>query len=332
MDEFRNIIGNHQIKELFLRSVQTEKIPHAFILSGEDGMGKMMLARAFVKLLLCEQRNGQEPCGVCHSCRQFDSGNHPDVLYLSHEKPGLIGVDDVRVGLNRDIVIKPYSSKYKVYIIDEAEKMTVQAQNALLKTLEEPPEYAVILLLTTNGANFLQTILSRCVVLNLKQAPEDEVRQFLKDRGVAGQDLEAILKLAKGNIGKALKMAESDDFSAMLHEIMQLMESIHQMNFEELLASVERLSEYKLGIHDCLDFIRMWYRDVLLFKVTNDLNVLVFQESYRAIREVASRSSFEGIEKVMQAIDTAGRRLDANVNFELTMELLLLAIKDSCQA
>ena len=118
----------------------------------------------------------------------------------------------------------------------------------------------------------------------------------------------------------------------MMHGIMSLMESVHQMNFEELLKAVEKLSEYKFGIDDCLAFIRMWYRDVLFFKATNDLNALAFQDSYRAIREIASHSTFEGIEKVMEAIDTAERRLDANVNFELTMELLLLAIKDNCQA
>lgn len=329
MDAFRDIIGNNQIKELFLRSVKSGKIPHAFVLSGEDGMGKMMLARAFAKRLLCENPAGDDPCGNCHSCRQFESGNHPDVIFLTHEKPGLIGVDDIRFGLNQDIVIKPYSSRYKIYIIDEAEKMTVQAQNALLKTLEEPPEYAVILLLTTNGANFLPTILSRCVVLNLKQVPEEEIRTVLTGRGVSADKLEPILKLCRGNVGRALKMADSEDFAAMMHEVMTWMETIHKMSIEELLAAVGRLAEYKLEIEDCLDFIRMWYRDVLLFKVTNDLNVLVFQESYRAIREVASHSSFEGIEEVMQAIDTAGRRLDANVNFELTMELLLLAIRDS---
>ena len=95
------------------------------------------------------------------------------------------------------------------------------------------------------------------------------------------------------------------------------------------MAAVGRLSEHRLNIRECLDFIRLWYRDVLLFKVTNDINVLVFQESFRDIREVAQKSSFEGIENIMQAIDTATRRLEANVNFELTMELLLMAVRDN---
>ena len=329
MDEFREIIGNDLIKDLFLRAVRTSHVSHGYILSGEDGMGKKMIARSFAKLLLCEDpEKGDTPCGKCHSCLQFASGNHPDVIYLKHEKPNVIGVDDIR-NLNEDIIIKPYSSAYKIYIVDEAETMTVAAQNALLKTLEEPPIYAVILLLTTNGANFLQTILSRCVILNLKQIPEEEVERVLREQGIPEKRIQPILKLSRGNIGKAKKMAESDDFSELLHEIMNLMQSIHRMTFEELMAAVGRLSEHRLNIRECLDFIRLWYRDVLLFKVTNDINVLVFQESFRDIREVAQKSSFEGIENIMQAIDTATRRLEANVNFELTMELLLMAVRDN---
>ena len=329
MDEFREIIGNDLIKDLFLRAVRTSHVSHGYILSGEDGMGKKMIARSFAKLLLCEDpEKGDTPCGKCHSCLQFASGNHPDVIYLKHEKPNVIGVDDIR-NLNEDIIIKPYSSAYKIYIVDEAETMTVAAQNALLKTLEEPPIYAVILLLTTNGANFLQTILSRCVILNLKQIPEEEVERVLREQGIPEKRIQPILKLCRGNIGKAKKMAESDDFSELLHEIMNLMQSIHRMTFEELMAAVSRLSEHRLNIRECLDFIRLWYRDVLLFKVTNDINVLVFQESFRDIREVAQKSSFEGIENIMQAIDTATRRLEANVNFELTMELLLMAVRDN---
>lgn len=114
----------------------------------------------------------------CHSCKQAAGKNQPDIIYVSHEKPNTISVDDIRTQLNNDIVIKPYSSKHKIYIVDEAEKMNQQAQNALLKTIEEPPAYAVILLLTTNAESFLPTILSRCVTLNLKAVPDEKIKNF----------------------------------------------------------------------------------------------------------------------------------------------------------
>ena len=127
---------------------------HAYILAGEAGMGRKSLAHAFALTLLCEKGKSQ-PCMECHACKQVLSGNHPDLIHVTHEKAGSIGVDDIREQVNDTIMIRPYSSYYKIYIVDEAEKMTIQAQNALLKTIEEPPSYAVILLLTTNSDGFL---------------------------------------------------------------------------------------------------------------------------------------------------------------------------------
>ena len=135
---FKDILGHEQIKEHFKNAVETGKVSHAYILSGEAGMGRKSLANAFALSLLCE-KGKPEPCMQCHACRQVLSGNHPDLIYVTHEKPASIGVDEIREQINNTIMIRPYSSYYKIYIVDEAEKMTVQAQNALLKTIEEPP-------------------------------------------------------------------------------------------------------------------------------------------------------------------------------------------------
>ena len=129
---FEEILGNEMVKDHFKKAIQNHKISHAYILTGEAGMGRKSIANAFAMTLLCE-KGGSEPCMMCHSCKQVMSGNHPDLIYVTHEKPGSIGVDDVREQINDTIMIRPYSSYYKIYIVDEAEKMTVQAQNALLK-------------------------------------------------------------------------------------------------------------------------------------------------------------------------------------------------------
>ena len=174
MPGFQDILGHETIKEHFKKAIAVHKVSHAYILAGEAGMGRKSLANAFALTLLCEK--GQtEPCLECHACKQVLSGNHPDLIYVTHEKPASIGVDDIREQINDTIQIRPYSANYKIYIVDEAEKMTVQAQNALLKTIEEPPAYAVILLLTTNPDGFLPTILSRCVQLKLKPLPDSMI-------------------------------------------------------------------------------------------------------------------------------------------------------------
>ena len=137
MLEFKDILGHEQIKEHFQNAAATGKVSHAYILSGEEGMGKKTLANAFAMTLLCEE-GGREPCMQCHACKQVLSGNHPDLIYVTHEKPASMGVDDIREQINDTIMVRPYSSQYKIYIVDEAQKMTVQAQNALLKTIEVP--------------------------------------------------------------------------------------------------------------------------------------------------------------------------------------------------
>lgn len=187
MTGFGDIIGHEQIIEHFRSALKNHQVSHAYILNGENGSGKNMLAKAFAKALVCEAGYG-DSCNMCRACHQFDSGNHPDVKWITHEKANSIGVDEVREQINNDIVIKPYSSKYKVYIIDEAEKMTVQAQNALLKTIEEPPEYAVILFLTNTLDVLLQTVRSRCIIMNLRSV-DTKLIQAVSDAEVSAAGL-----------------------------------------------------------------------------------------------------------------------------------------------
>ena len=329
MAEFKDILGHEGIIAHLQNAVSMDKISHSYIMSGEDGLGKNMLADAFAKTLQCEE-GGITPCGKCRSCIQAESGNQPDIIHVTHEKPNSIGVDDVREQLVDDIVIKPYSSKYKIYIIDEAEKLTVQAQNAILKTIEEPPAYGIILLLTTNAASMLETILSRSIVLNMKPVESEAFTSYMREKGVDEDKIPTLEKFSQGNIGKGLKLAQSDDFISMIQTIMLLLKTASKMPFSELLESIAKLEEYKLSIKDCFGFMQMWYRDILIFKATRDPNLLIFAEEYSAINKVAQTCGYNEINRILEAINTASARLDANVNFQLTLELLWLTIRE-CQ-
>ena len=163
MAKFADIIGQEQLKEHIQIAITSNKVSHAYIINGERNAGKEFIARIFAMTLQCD-KGGTEPCNECHSCKQTSSHNQPDIVYISHEKPNSIGVEDIRGQINNDIGIKPYSSPRKIYIMNEGEKMTPQAQNALLKTLEEPPEYAVIMILTDNVEALLPTIISLSLI------------------------------------------------------------------------------------------------------------------------------------------------------------------------
>lgn len=326
---FKDILGHEQIKEYFQNAAAIGKVSHAYILSGEAGMGKKTLANAFAMTLLCEEE-GKEPCMHCHACKQVLSGNHPDLIYVTHEKPASMGVDDIREQINDTIMVRPYSSQYKIYIVDEAQKMTVQAQNALLKTIEEPPAYAVIMLLTTNPDAFLQTILSRCVQLKLKPLKDSVVKGYLEDKlQVKDVQAEIYSAFARGNLGKAIHLAQSEDFKMMYEEILRLLKEIKDMDISQLLDVIRKLKDDNTDIKECLDFMQMWYRDILMYKTTKDLNLLIFKDEFSAVKKAASLSSYEGLERILEAIDKARVRLDANVNMELVMELLLLTMKEN---
>ena len=329
MAKFTDIIGQEQIKEHLRNAISTGKVSHAYIINGERSSGKEFIARVFAMALQCE-KGEVEPCGECHSCRQALSNNQPDIVYVSHEKPNTVGVEDIRAQINGDIGVKPYSSPYKIYIMNEGEKMTVQAQNALLKTLEEPPEYVVILILTTQLEALLPTILSRCVVLNMKPVADPLVKKYLMEE-LAVPDYKAniCVAFARGNIGKAKLLASSEEFEKVKDEAITLVKYINDMEINEIVKAIKKISEYKFDVNDYLDILSVWYRDVLLFKATKDVNSLIFKEEIQQIMRVSDRSTYEGIETIVGALQQAKRRLEANVNFDLTMELLLLTIKEN---
>lgn len=329
MAEFADILGHEGIITHLKNAILMQKVSHFYIMNGEDDSGKTMLADAFAKTLQCE-KGGETPCGECRSCIQAESKNHPDIIYVGHEKPNSIGVDDVRERLVSDISIRPYSSKYKIYIIDEAEKLTPQAQNALLKTIEEPPEYGIIIFLTNNAEVFLPTILSRCVMLNLKPVNNKMIIQYLMSKcKIPEYRAELCAAFAQGRVGRAMKLANSSDFEEIKTDIIKILKNIHSMELTEIVSAIKSISSYDISVEECLDIMTMWYRDVLLFKASNNPNSLIFSDEVGDIKKAAQKSSYEGIEKIMEALDKARARLRANVNYDTTMELLLLTIKEN---
>lgn len=326
---FKDVVGHEQIIEHLSQSLKNNKVSHAYIFSGEDGTGKNMLAKLFAKALQCEAGYG-DSCGMCHSCKQVDSGNQPDIRWVTHVKPASIGVDEIREQVNNDIAIKPYSSKYKIYIIDEAEKMTPQAQNALLKTIEEPPAYGLIMLLTNNVSMLLPTIRSRCVTLNMKAIASDKIEAYLiKTYEVPDYKARICTSYAQGNLGKAIKMATSSDFNELHESILALVKSVDNMEIYAIMDAIKKLSEYKAEIYDIIDMMMVWYRDILMFKLTHDPNLLIYPEEYSALSKRAVISTFEGLDTIIKAMEKAKVRLKANVNFDTALEMMLLTIKEN---
>lgn len=329
MGSFKDVVGHKDIISYIRSAVENDQVSHAYILNGERGAGKKLLANLFAATLLCE-KGGPDPCNNCHSCRQAESGNHPDIIRVTHEKPNSISVDDIREQVNNTIMIKPYQGPYKVYIIDHADMMTPQAQNALLKTIEEPPQYAVIMLLVENAEILLPTINSRCVMLRLRYIKDVLIKKYLMENlKVPDYKADLCTAFAQGNMGHAIMLANSEHFNEIREEAVQMLRNIHEMELSEIIETVNRITVYKVEISDYLDIVMVWYRDVLLYKATRDIETVVFKDQINYIKEQAKNSSYEGIQLILSSFERAKSRLKANVNFELTMELLFLTIKEN---
>lgn len=324
---FSDVIGQEKIVAHMKSAILEKKLSHAYILSGEKGSGKKLISGIFAAAIQCEKGLGS-PCGECQSCKQAAGGNNPDIHWITHEKPNVISVDEIRVQLNSDITIKPYSRPHKVYIIDEAEKMNEQAQNAILKTIEEPPEYAVIILLVTNEKLFLPTILSRCILLNLRAVSKAKIQKLLEEKhGISGYMAEVAAGFADGVPGRAIEFAESDRFIELKADVLSLLKRVDGMDAGQLYGAIKGWSD-KAELQERLSLTNMWYRDILVAKSTDDTVGILFKDEETAIYNAASELSYQEIIRKLDAISTLQERIKANVNLDASLMLLFLTLRD----
>ena len=207
----------------------------------------------------------------------------------------------------------------------------MNAQNALLKTIEEAPSYAIIILLTNNLDKMLQTIQSRCIVLNVKPVREHDILDYLMNElKLDKQKADFCMDFAQGNLGKAIRLATSDEYKEIKENVVKFMRHISDMSVDDMIFAIKNMELYKLKVSDYIDLMMMWYRDILMLKVSNNPGRLMFKEYYSDIRKQSSHISYEVIEKVLKSMDKAKVRLEANVSFDIVMELMLLTMKENC--
>ena len=332
---FDDIVGQEQVKEQLYGALVHDRVSHAYIICGEKGSGKKTIARQFATALQCESAYIEPwdriPCGKCHSCKMALTYNHPDIITVNHEKPNTISVAEIRDQVVNDVLIKPYYGRKKVYIIPEAGKMNSNSQNAILKTIEEPPAYAVIILLAENREMLLPTILSRCVSLMMKPVAEKYVRAYLTERcEVSSDEAGVFAAFAHGNIGKAVQIARSESFIQTKNDTLDFLKRIDTMDASDLIALGKNISSQKENVDDMLDIILLWYHDVLMCKAAEDVGEegLTFIRESGYIETRAERCSYAGIEKIFEAIQEIKVRLKANAALEVCLELLFITLRD----
>lgn len=330
----REFIGNRQARSLLERSVLADAVRHAYLLTGPEGVGKTTLAWSFARLLECEGRSptNAEPCGECSSCRRLAHFNHPDVLLVEPvEGKRSLDVDSVRAVL-RAANLAPTEGRWRVFILPAVDRMTPQAANALLKTLEEPPVGVVLLLTTAEPEALLATILSRCQHVALQPLAPEEIAEALRTHWAApDDDARALAALANGRLGWAVRAFGHPELRQARAEQLAQIAALAGAPRATRLRQAGMLGSDVESARRTLELWLLWWRDVVhaacgatTLASTGELRVEAERQG-RAIGEEHAR-------RFMLALVEAQTNLEANANPRLTLEVLMLDLPVLAQA
>ncbi len=327
MYTFDKIKGNSLIINLLQSSIHNNNVNHCYIIDGENKSGKTLIAKTFAKTLLCEEGN-VNPCLKCPSCLSFESDNNPDVYYITNKSAKSIGADIIRDDINETVLIKPFKYKYKVYLIEDFNLLTVSAQNAFLKTLEEPPSYVVFLLMTTNYNDLLPTILSRSVILKIKPLNILLVEQYLVENFFDREDFNAIASISNGNIGNAIDLINNESFLEQREVCLAIIKKLLSTDLVETTLLYEEFSPYLDDLESFLILFTNFYRDILIYKNTKSYENIIQKDKLNDIIHLENKFSKVNLLKKLQSINNSIEKLKANTNKQMTIELLLLKLKE----
>ncbi|MBU0605353.1 MAG: DNA polymerase III subunit delta' [Candidatus Omnitrophica bacterium] len=314
---FKDIKGNDAVISFLIESSATGRVANAYIFSGPDGIGKKLSALAFAKAINCLSPNEGVSCDKCPSCKKIDSSNHPDVFIVAPEKKGTtIKIDDIRVVI-KDNGLKPYEAKVKVYIIDEADGLTDEAANALLKTLEEPSMASMLILITERPSRLLPTIRSRCQIVNFFPLDAAMVEEILTaSHNIDGVKARLLGRISCGSPGRALELEDNDFFDKRERIIKALSsDTFSYLDFDKTPRS---------DLRAILNIMLTWYRDIMVMKAGD--GKLMNVDKKELISTEADRIGFEKLDNVLKRIMLTQTYLDQSANPKLAITALGLAL------
>lgn len=315
---FSDIKGQTAPVSLLKRSLGSGKIAHAYIFEGIEGCGKKKTALALVKAIFCKDADG---CGKCPACRKVAALQHPD-LHIVEPDGAFIKIDQIR-DLQKELSFRPFEASKKVCIMEAAERLNPAAANAFLKTLEEPPGNALLILLTTNSGAVLPTILSRCQRLSFSPLSSELIEEYLRETGVPAESAKVAASLAGGSMKKALEISGEDTLRKR-DQILERISSLSKGEIAPLFSLAEELGSDRDGAAEVLDLLTAFWRDVLLLqsggKDPTNRDILYL------LNEEVARSTLEKTMEKIELVSRSRQALQRNVNPRLTLEVLFMGL------
>ena len=316
---FSDILGHGRQVEVLKRAMERNRLHHAYLFVGPDGVGKRTVALSLALAIHCTQGD-HDSCGQCENCHRIRDGNHPDVRVIAPEaNKREITIQQMR-GLQRLLEFRSYSGKKKVAIIDPAHQMNYHAQNSLLKTLEDPPGDALIILVANSTGRLLSTVLSRCLRLCFAFLPVGDVAAFLVRQQGTPQDQATVLAvLTGGSLGEALAC----DAGELLDERNQWIErfsSLSRSDYRGLVSLAEEMARDRETALRSLQWVREWYRDILIQQTTGSASEMKNSDLVHKIRDAASKQSLNHTLSVLSQMGGVAGKLQRNYNRRLVLE------------
>jgi DNA polymerase-3 subunit delta' len=310
--------------DLLAHSIAARKPSHAYLFVGPAQIGKQTLARALAQAILCTGEDA--PCSQCRACRLVERGRHPDVHTVEPEG------DRIKIGairsLQHALALSPVEGPYRICLIDQFDRATTPAANALLKTLEEPPE-TVILILTASGTeSLLPTIVSRCQVIALRTLPTTRVSAALRDRGMEAPRARLLARLSRGRIGWAIAAAQDERFLETRASVLGEIAALSQGTYTERFAWAEQLSKHPERVPAVLDTMTSWWRDVLLLAAGSEAP-LANVDRQEELETWAGRFGLSDARRALHALRETAWRLERNANMRLALEVLALELPNN---
>jgi len=325
---FSEIIGNKDSVRRLRESVVYDRVFHSYIIDGADGIGKKRLAYTFAQALLCQNPEASgEPCQECPACRKTAERVHGDIHFITWDGKS---IKDEQIEAIQEILFsKPFDGNKSIIIIEKADTMTDRAQNRLLKTLEEPGESLLIILLTEKISDILPTIVSRSVVVRMKPVPGEEILKYLiNNEKTEINKAEVASAYANGSPGRALCLINDESFAVKRSRGIELAKGlVDKRSIAEFMNLLKNDIEYKDRILELLEIISFWYRDVLLIKQGMDSGLLLNRDEADEIRLYSKRLSLHKTVRIIAGIEDAKHRISANISIKFILENLYLDVK-----
>ncbi|MBN8237466.1 DNA polymerase III subunit delta' [Halobacillus kuroshimensis] len=312
--------------QMLVNSFKKGRISHAYLFQGDRGTGKKEMSLLFAKSIFCKNKDGAEPCQNCRDCHRIDSGNHPDLHWI--EPDGQSIKKDQILHLQKEFTYTGLESNRKVYIIVDAEKMTVNAANRLLKFLEEPSRQTTAMLLTENGATILDTIRSRCQLLAFQPLQAHIMEKKLIEEGVSNSNARLLAALTN-NITEALEMNEDEWFANARKLVIQLIEVLQNKPNEGLLfINHQWMPHFKerTQLQRGLDVLILWFQD-MIHQLLDREDSIVFISEKEKLNQSVMRWSRQSAARGLSSILEAKRKINQNVHPNLVMEQLTLQLQ-----